>query len=316
MRFNYIVTIHNKEDMISAVVERILMCNRHECAIYLVFDGCTDNSETIIDELILKFSNVPITKIYCNDVHELLSINAALEQANHEGTGFNILLQDDVLLGDYLFEYRVEQLYAQFNGRLGYVSFRLAADLHETILENDTPRLPLKNYIENVCGHGIPEAVPVDIGSFLVRDVPIKSPTCIPFYLLRDIGMLNADLAPYAHDDTDYAIRSLSRGYINGLFAINFESELKWGGTRQKPHPKIASIQKRNINIIKQKYFKEISRILSQTNSEDNELKLFQEKEAILVEKRKKFKNARTQNTGTGYWILIKSILRKCFSFK
>ena len=66
--------------------------------------------------------------------------------------------------------------------------------------------------------------------------------------------MLNEDLAPFAHDDTDYAIRCIENGYINGVYAVKFNSEVKWGGTRQKPHPTIAAIQLRNIEAIKEKY--------------------------------------------------------------
>ncbi len=48
-RFNYIVTIHNKEDLIEQVVNGILIAAGENSHIYLVLDGCTDGTEAVID---------------------------------------------------------------------------------------------------------------------------------------------------------------------------------------------------------------------------------------------------------------------------
>ena len=106
-RFNYIITIHNKQDLIRDVLICVLMCCRDNSHIYPVLDGCTDQTEEIIDEIITTFSHIPITKVYMSNVHEILSINAGLRAANQEGDGYNIILQDDVMLRDFMWETKV-----------------------------------------------------------------------------------------------------------------------------------------------------------------------------------------------------------------
>jgi len=265
IRFNYIITIHNKQDLIEDVLMSVLLCCRNNSHVFTVLDGCTDNTESIIDSLIEKFKGLPITKVYTNDVHELLTINAGLQAASHDGKGFNIILQDDVVLADFHLEEKIERIYSQTQLNLGYLSLRLGANLDKKILKNGS-HIPLVDYIESVYGHGLPEATPLLPDHFVMRDVPIKSPVCIPFHVINKVGILEEKLAPYAHDDTDYAIRCIEAGYQNGVYALKFHSEVKWGGTRVNPHPEIAAIQLRNIKFIKSKHKDMIERIIKTNN--------------------------------------------------
>ena len=90
--------------------------------------------------------------------------------------------------------------------------------------------VPYEDYVENAYGHGIRNADVLLPGHLAYRTVPIKSPVCIPFELVRSIGMFEEKLAPYGHDDPEYAIRALKAGYHNAVFAIRFYSDIKWGG--------------------------------------------------------------------------------------
>lgn len=249
-RFNYIITIHNKEDMIEQVLMCVLMCCRDNSHIYPVLDGCTDKTEEIIDYLINSFASIPITKVYTPDVHELLSINAGLRAANQEGEGFNIILQDDVLLADFLLEKKVTSLYEWAGPELGYVSFRMGANFKKDTLTSKEA-VPYTDYTENVYGHGLSRAKPLLPGYLAYRSVPIKSPVCIPFKLIESVGMYEERLAPYGHDDPEYAIRAIQKGYSNAVFAIRFFSDIKWGGTRVKPHPELNNIIERNMKQIR-----------------------------------------------------------------
>ena len=249
--FNYIITIHNKEDLIEQVLMCVLMCCRDNSHIYAVLDGCTDGTEKIVDRIIRSFADVPITKVPTADVHELLSINAGLRAAKHEGDGFNIILQDDVLLGDFLLEKKVAALYEWSGPSLGYLSFRLGANFTRDAFRSSDP-VPYTEYIENAYGHGIPQAESLLPGYLAYRTVPIKSPVCIPFKVIRSVGMLEERLAPYGHDDPDYAIRAIEAGFRNAVFAIRFYSDVKWGGTRTSPHPQLNDIVSRNMNRIRE----------------------------------------------------------------
>ena len=250
-RFNYIITIHNKAELIDRVLMCTLMCARDQSHIYLVLDGCTDDTEKIIDELMTRYSNVPITKVFAPDVHEILSINIGLRAANQEGEGFNIILQDDVLLADFLLEKKISALYEWGGPTLGYVSLRFGANFAQDAATSNST-FPFIEYAENAYAHYILNSTMVMPGHFTYRQVPIKSPVCLPFKLVREIGLLEERLAPYVYDDQEYAIRCLSAGYRNGIFSIRFHSELEWGGTRKSGHGSTIPMAERNMKLIRE----------------------------------------------------------------
>jgi hypothetical protein len=258
--FNYIITIHNKEDLIHDVLISTLLCCGPRSRVFAVIDGCTDNTEAILDEFTSQFQSVPLVKVPAADVHELLSINTGLRAAPQEGEGYNIILQDDVVLADLALEAKVRQLYEWGGGRLGYVSFRLGVNF-EPDARTSGRTVPLNDCIENAYGHGFPGAEVLLPGRFAFRTVPIKSPVCLPSRLVREVGLMNEDLAPYGHDDTELAIRLVRAGYDNGVFGVRFYSELKWGGTRATPHPGMHTIQARNMDKIRALYGPELEEI-------------------------------------------------------
>jgi glycosyltransferase involved in cell wall biosynthesis len=249
-RFNYIITIYNKELMIGKVLEGVKASCGKNGHIYPVLDGCTDGTEGIVDAFGKDNPTLSITKVYASNVHELLSINAGLRAASHQGEGYNIVLQDDVVLQDPALEKKVMDLYEWGGEKLGYVSFRLGAQLAPDTLESGDS-VPLADYCENAYGHGLSEAQVLLPGQFAYRDIPIKSPVCFPFKLIREVGLLEEKLAPYAHDDVDYGIRCINAGFYNGVFALKFESKIEWGGTRQKVHPRMAKIIAHNMDQIR-----------------------------------------------------------------
>jgi hypothetical protein len=266
--FNYIITIHNKEDLIHDVLVATLLCCGPRSRIFAVLDGCTDNTEAILDQFTGHFQSVPLVKVYTPDVHELLSINAGLRAAPQDGEGYNIILQDDVILADVNLEAKIKQLYAWGKESLGYVSFRLGVNFETNALTGGRI-VPLTDCIENAYGHAVHGAEVLLPGRFAYRTVPIKSPVCLPAKLVREIGLMNEELAPYGHDDTELAIRLATAGYVNGVFALRFYSDLKWGGTRVNPHGEIPRIQARNMNKIREKYGPELQRIAQGVQRKD-----------------------------------------------
>lgn len=259
-RFNYIITIHNKEDLIEKVITSVLMCCRDNSYVYPVIDGCTDKSEEIIDRIINTYSGAPIVKVHTGDVHELLSINAGLKAANQDEFGYNIILQDDVILADFHLEEKLIALYEWAGAQLGYVSFRLGANFSQDAATSNRS-VPLEDYVENAYGHGLQNAEVLLPGHFVYRSVPIKSPVCLPTRLVKSVGMFDERLAPYGHDDTELALRLLRAGYRNGVFSIKFISDIDWGGTRTSPHPELNKIIIRNMDIIRELHKEDIIKI-------------------------------------------------------
>ncbi len=265
--FNYIITIHNKEDLIREVLTCVLICCRDNSHIYPVLDGCTDGTEAIVDDLIRTFAHVPITKVYTPDVHEIRAINAGLKAADQDGEGYNIILQDDVLLHEFKLQEYITQLYEWASVRLGFISFRHGANLASDMLTSDSVQ-PFADYVENAYGHGIPTAEVLLPGQLAYRTIAIKSPVCIPAQLIRSVGLLEEKLAPYMCDDFEYSIRCARAGYQNAVFGVRYQSDVSWGTTRKKPDSRLQELERRNIGFIKEWHREAIAQIIAnyQTN--------------------------------------------------
>ncbi|MEO6221281.1 MAG: glycosyltransferase [Ginsengibacter sp.] len=250
--FNYIITIHNKEDLIEDVLNSVIKCCRDNSFIYPVLDGCTDKSEEIIDRIILKNDSIKITKIHTPDVHETKSINAGLLNSNQEQHGFNIILQDDVIIDDFEIEQKIEYIYKWSIQPLGMVSFRMGANFKKNWLTNKE-NAPFKNFTENIYGHGSISTKIILLGQFNYRAFPFKSPICIPCEIINQLGIFEEKLSPHTYDDLEYSIRIIMAGYANGIFALKFRSRKEWGGTR-RIQQNVIDVQKKNIKLIRDSY--------------------------------------------------------------
>ncbi len=241
-RFNYIVTIHDKEDLIDRVINGILIAAGPNSHIYLVLDGCTDGTEAVIDKLMLDWMGLPITKLFAPDVHEIRSINIALRAASQEGDGFNILVQDDVILREREFEKKVTAVYEYFKGNVGVLSFRHGANVG---LDPEIGEITDIDITESIFGHGLVDD-PLPPGHAVKRMVCLRSPQCISFETVRRIGFLDEKYAPYMYDDHDYGLRCLAQGLENVVYALKTLSRVEWGGMRRSPQPGAVRIMKRN----------------------------------------------------------------------
>lgn len=245
-RFNYIVTCHNPEALIERVLLGVMTCrSRADSLIYCMLDGCTDGTRKKIENYRDKHDLKCLYIFETPDVHELLTINAGLSLArgagHMEGHGYNIILQDDVVLEEPDLEAIVSEAYAQ-HPYLGYLSFRLGFNLGPDDPSN--PYLIQCDEIESLYGAACAGATlwPYRLAW---RAVVIKSPVCLPFFISRDLGYDPA-LAPYGYDDVDMSLISSSLGYRNAVLSIPFQSDVRWGGTRRKDHPDIQPVVRRN----------------------------------------------------------------------
>lgn len=212
----------------------VAACCSQESVIYPVLDGCTDQSEEIVDKFI-ELSDLNVEKVVTPDVHEIKSINVALRKIDG---GFTICLQDDVVLQEPEFEEKVESLYQKEGSSLGYVSFCRAANLQRTPLLRQIKTSGLKSLVSELDLIKSPSdpcpsiSETAEYEHLVYRMIAIKSPVCIPEAVLKTVGILDENMAPYAWDDHEYSIRCLKMGFRNALFPIKFRSNLEWGGTR------------------------------------------------------------------------------------
>jgi len=251
IHFNYIITIHNKQDLIREVLLNVLQCMHADSTAVPVLDGCTDGSESIVDEIIQSNPGRRIKKVYAADVHELKAINMGIMATDQTGTGFNIILQDDVVLTDHAIEARVRKLYAG-KEKLGIVSFRHGANLSRALARKNKNMLPIRDHIENIRGHNYDPFSVLQTGCFTYREIPIKSPICIPFEVVNTVGLPDEVYAPW--DDIAYCYSVTEAGFNNGVYAIDFESDISWGTTRKKKQQLgLSEVERKNIAIFKER---------------------------------------------------------------
>jgi glycosyltransferase involved in cell wall biosynthesis len=250
--FNYIITIHNKESLIKSVLMSVIETAGPNSYIYPVLDGCTDATESIIDEIIENHPGVRIIKVLADDVHELKSINAGLSASAQEGYGFNIVLQDDVLLTEPGLESICIGLYKRFD-RLGIVSFRHGGNISRALLSKAVLIDTVVDYVENECGHNPNPYTMLKTGYFTFKEIAIKSPICIPCHVVAKVGVPDEQYAPW--DDMAYCYRVGAAGFLNGVLAVDFRSDVEWGTTRDKKQVvEISDVQKRNLKLFKMQF--------------------------------------------------------------
>lgn len=250
-KFNYIVPIFNKEDVLPKTLEGIEKCTSNESKIILVVDGCTDSSESIVDNFI-KNSSHPTAKLVLPNVHMLLSVNAGIEEVT---SGFTVIMQDDIVLQDVHTEEKIVELYQREGDNLGVISFRYGANLRptsflQTLRVNKNVEWQEKNIYKKFKSYfnqmietfdviqspdDNAEYPKAEYETYYNRMCAINGPNVIPWNLLRKIGKLDENIAPYGYDDPEYCLRSFKAGFKNGLFAIKYLSEEGWSGSSRSP---------------------------------------------------------------------------------
>lgn len=312
--FNYIITIHNKEDLIEDVLTSVINCCHDNSYIYPIIDGCTDKTEEIIDKVISQNPKISITKVVLNDVHEILSINAGLKKADQSQEGYNIIMQDDIILDDSLIEFKISKIYEKAGLNLGYLSFRLGANLKSDIF-NSGEGSPFDEYIESAYGHGINNYKILLPGQLAFRSIVIKSPVCIPTKIIREFGLLDENLAPCYHDDTEYCIRLLKNGYKNAVFGIKYRSDIDWGGTRRKPDLTVNEKIYSNMNYIRKLYPSEILNLMDQNQGTeiiniDEFIDKKEQQKALMLLRSNRNRSFKYQMRGLSFYQKIKYFIK------
>lgn len=239
-RFHYIITIHNKEALLPLVLDGIRRCARSDSVVVPVLDGCTDGSESIV-RTFAQSSGLDVRIALAPDVHEIRAINVGLGSC---GPGYCMILQDDVVLQDDATESKIRKLREQHRGALGCLSLRMGGDL---VTESFSTRIamavrkrrfspPTLDEVPTVGSvfdtHPVSKGTILPQGEFLETAAIYKSPVCLMPEFRSVEPLLDENLAPYACDDIDLSVRSLARGFTNGVLALRYASEVEWGGTR------------------------------------------------------------------------------------
>lgn len=260
----YIITIHNKEELLEQVLGGINAC--HDLSepgeIIAVLDGCTDGSEKVVDNF---SSQLQIKKLYSADTHEIASLNTSLAYirtfCNPQSDDLVFMLQDDVILKEPFINLKFKFLFEQFED-LGYVSMRLGLDL-----SSNGSVLIESNLVESEYGHwkqvNFTNYTVVNKNDIMFKDVVVRSPTCIKWDRFERVGVFDAALSPCGFDCHDMSIRMNQAGYRNAVIGFEYYSKFGTGTMTADPNTeynrRMTSIYERNKKYLAKKheeYFK------------------------------------------------------------
>lgn len=226
--------------MLAQTLEGVAASASTDSQIFAVLDGCTDDSESIVDSF-SRATDVSVEKIRTPDVHEVLSLNEAFRRVRK---GYIVCVQDDVVLAEPEFETQIQSLYKEHGSLLGIVSPRHAMNLRRASLSRQLRQsglVPIVEEFDRVChppeAHN--ERTRVEYGTLAIRMVAGGSPLVIPERIWERLGYLDEAFAPYLWWDHDYSLRALRSGFRNAVFPLRFISEPEWGGMRQDPHSRL-----------------------------------------------------------------------------
>lgn len=259
--FNYIITIHNKQDLIKKVLEGVVKSCGPDSVIYPVLDGCTDNTESIIDQTAKENPDVQIVKLYAPDVHEIKSLNVAFKSIPQENMVLNITLQDDVILNDSDLESKITKIYDYIGyEKVGTLAFRHGVNLR---LDHKNKMVREIDLTESVYGIGMSN-MPLLPNMLVERMAPVRSPECISSHVINTVGIFDENLAPYMWDNHDLSLRCLQAGYRNFVFSLPFISDIKWGGMKTNPHPNQTKVDLRNRRYLYEKHYDFLKNFLAE----------------------------------------------------
>jgi glycosyltransferase involved in cell wall biosynthesis len=265
-----ILTIHNKEWLIQKVLDGIVQNTIGNYELLVIIDGCSDNSEIIVDKF-LSDVQISYKKIIANNIFETRANNLGLKRAEGERV---IIVQDDMIIKEFGWNSRMEAPFVEFDDVFAVTS-RTAHDWEFNI---NTQHLYMNEDLDNcwcdICihtNHANRSNTPRDV--FAVRSSVNRGPLMIDHNDLIKMDYLDEEFSPQDMDDHDLMYRMHKKlGKVCGCYWIDFESRDEWGGTRVSgTHaPWLLKSNHKNMKIF---YDRHKDYIHSKKNSENRRLK-------------------------------------------
>ena len=231
-----IVTIHNGarripsgEILLEKVLDGIINNTVGEYEVLCMLDGCTDDSDKVVDKYLDKANVRPIV---LPDIFELRTNNAAFKESKGE---YVIVVQDDQVISEHGWNKRMQKPFDAFDDVFA-VTARCAhnwvINAHSYHLNN--PSAPIHGWcdiFEHVDHASDAHELSRDV--FAVRSSCNRGPLMINLEDLERVGYLDEAFAPCDMDDHDLMYRAyIELGKVCGAYRIGMESNVAWSGAR------------------------------------------------------------------------------------
>jgi len=232
-----ILTVHNKEWLIKEVITRIFKHTTSSTELVVVLDGCTDNSEAELNEVLsLAPNHFKVKIIYTPDVFETKANNAGMKVATGD---YIIIVQDDMLINEPDWNLRLRKPLETFSDVFA-VTARTA---HNWIYNPNSIHQYIEEDLDDCwsdilihTNHAHKDNTPRNI--FAIRDSVNRGPLLLSHDIVKKLNYLDESFAPSDMDDHDICYRAYKElGMKSGCYWINYLSEESWGGSRVSGMP-------------------------------------------------------------------------------
>lgn len=231
-----ILTVHNKDFILSQVLESIKQNTVNQYELIVVLDGCNDESENILDNFIEQNKPLKIKKVYTPDVFETKANNAGLKEATGDKV---IIIQDDMIIKENEWNLRLEKPFDEFtdvfavtaSSAFNYrfnpssVHVNLDPEIDKEIGDCWSDIFIYESHINRSQG--------LSRNIFAVRNNVCRGPLMIDHNDLIKLNYFDEIFEPQDQDDADLCYRAYKElGKVVGAYWIDFISDVSWGGTR------------------------------------------------------------------------------------
>ena len=234
-----VLTIHNKDFLIERVCQSLVNnLSENTKQLIVVLDGCTDNSEIIVKNILKDVTRMKIDYVYENNVFETKANNAGLKLVESD---YALLIQDDMVVNEKDFDLRMLKPFQTFNDVFAVTSFIA----HNNRYNEQTKEI---NYIDMANKKDSSRDV------FYAREYGNRGPLMYDYQDVVKLNFLDEYFSPQNYDDMDISMRAFKElNKVSGLYWIDYTSDPSWGSTRQKNHTLHSDLVKTNAKKILEK---------------------------------------------------------------
>lgn len=219
-KFDIVLTVHNKDDMVGDVIDSIFEKTTGEYELFIVLDGCTDKSEEIVREKVNGKPNCHV--LHEDNVFETKANNAGIRAGK---SPYIIIVQDDMVILEDKWNERMLEPFTAFDDVFAVTSkaaHGLTVNAHSNYYRygRDFRSLgwsDLLNYTDVANRHNTPRNI------FAVRGSVNRGPLMLDREKLEVLGLFDEEFAPQNMDDHELCTRARKEhNWVCGLYWIDF----------------------------------------------------------------------------------------------
>lgn len=246
-----VMTIFNKGRILKEILESLFQMTSNMVNEYIfILDGCNDNSEKILMDVLINQGDVKYKLFFTDNVFEIRANNIGLKNVTNE---YVIIIQDDMLIKEKDYDLRLLKPIIKYKD-IWAVTARTSCSLSVNGIWYNIKEGPVgHNYKDN---HNYPR------NEIYVGQIINRGPLLMNMKIVKEMGYFDETLpGVIGCDDTDLCLKVYKTYNLRcASFFISYYSPLEWGSTRTGPNVNFCSDQQMlNLKEVIKRYYDIIS---------------------------------------------------------